>query len=53
MPKLLNIGSCGLHVVHGAFYSGCCATDWNIDGILRALHYLLRTHQPEERITHL
>ena len=40
MPKLLNIGSCGLHVVHGAFYSGCHATDWNIDGILRALHYL-------------
>ena len=40
MPKLLNIGSCGLHVVHGAFYSGCRATDWNIDGILRALHYL-------------
>ena len=40
MPKLLNIGSCGLHVVHGAFYSGCHATDWNIDGILRALHCL-------------
>ena len=40
MPNLLNIGSCGLHVVHGAFYSGCRATDWNIDGILRTLHYL-------------
>ena len=40
LPKLLNIGSCGLHVVHGAFYTGCRTTDWNIDGILRALYYL-------------
>ena len=40
LPKLLNIGSCGLHIVHGAFYTGCRATDWNIDGILRALYYL-------------
>ena len=40
LPKLLNIGSCGLHIVHGAFCTGCQATEWKIDGVLRALWYL-------------
>ena len=40
LPKLLNVGSCGLHVVHAAFCTGCQATDWKIEGLLRALWYL-------------
>ena len=27
-PKVLNVGSCSLHIVHGAFWTGCQATDW-------------------------
>ena len=26
MPQLINIGSCGLHIVHGAFRIGATAT---------------------------
>ena len=40
LPKLLNVGSCGLHVVHAAFCAGCQATHLKIDGLLRALWYL-------------
>ena len=36
----MNVGSCGLHVVHAAFCAGCQATHWKIDGLLRALWYL-------------
>ena len=39
LPKLLNVGSCGLHVFHAAFCAGCQATHWKIDGLLRALWY--------------
>ena len=40
LPKLLNIGSCGLPIVHGAFCTGCQATEWKIEQIFRALWYL-------------
>ena len=40
LPQLLNVGSCGLHVVHGTFCTGCQSTDWKIDSFLRALWYL-------------
>ena len=30
LPALINIGSCGLHVIHGAFKTGVKATNWNI-----------------------
>ena len=30
LPALINIGSCGLHVIHGAFKTGVEATNWNI-----------------------
>ena len=36
----LNVGSCGLHVVHRAFCKDCQSTDWKIDGFLRVLWYL-------------
>ena len=40
LPKLLNISSCGLHIVCGAFCTGCKATEWKIEQVLRALWYL-------------
>ena len=40
LPKILNIGSCGLHVVHGAFCTGWQATEWKMEALLRALWYL-------------
>ena len=39
-PSLIDIGSCSLHVVHGAFRTGVQKTKWSIDGILRALYNL-------------
>ena len=39
-PSLLDIGTCGLHVVHGAFRTGFNATGWKIDSLLRSLFYL-------------
>ena len=39
-PDLIDIGSCSLHVVHGAFRTGAQKTKWGIDGILKALYNL-------------
>ena len=30
LPKLIDIGSCNLHVVYGAFKTGAESTSWNI-----------------------
>ena len=32
-PKIIDIGSCSLHVLHGAFNSGVEATDWFLNKI--------------------
>ena len=42
--KLINIGSCGLHVVHNCFKTGSTATDWNpqVSSLLSALYYLFK-----------
>ena len=39
-PPLIDIGSCSLHVVHGAFRSGVQKTKWGIDGVLKVMHNL-------------
>ena len=39
-PILLNVGSCSVHVVHGAFRNGIKQTNWEIDLLLRSLHSL-------------
>ena len=41
LPQLLNVGSCGLHVVHGAFQSGERSTEWHLDSLLQAMNYCL------------
>ena len=38
LPGLINVGSCGLRVVHGAFRSGAQKTKWGADSILKALY---------------
>ena len=40
LPGLINVGSCGLHVVHGAFRSDAQKTKLGIDSIFKALYKL-------------
>ena len=39
-PILLNVGSCSLHVVHGAFRNGMKQTNCGKDLLLKSLHSL-------------
>lgn len=39
---LLEIGSCGLHSLNGAFKAGLKATEWYIADFLKSLYYLLK-----------
>jgi len=40
--KLLHIGSCGLHVINGAFQTGHQQSGWKINGVLRAMYRLFK-----------
>ena len=42
LAMLINLVSCGIHVVHGVFKSGVEATGWKLDNLLRSMFYLLR-----------
>ena len=48
LPGLINVGSCGIHVVHGAFRSGAQKTKLGFDSILKAL-YKLFDESPAKR----
>ena len=37
---LLDLGSCSLHIVHGAFQTGAKASGFNISNLLTSLYYL-------------
>ena len=39
---MLNIGSCGLHIVHNAFRSGSMETNWGVGQTLSSLYWLLK-----------
>lgn len=39
---LLNMGSCGLHILHGAFKKGADAAQWNLDQFLSSAYWLLK-----------
>jgi hypothetical protein len=41
-PKLLELGSCGLHVLHGAFLTGHASVQWKLDSVLSAAYYLFK-----------
>lgn len=38
--KMLEIGSCGLHILHNAFQRGHAATQWEIKSFLTSLFFL-------------
>lgn len=40
--SLINIGSCGLHIVHNAFKAGVTASGWIISSFLTSLYYLFK-----------
>ena len=41
LPSLLDIGTCGLHTVHGSMKAGVKNSGWNIGKILKAIFFLL------------
>lgn len=47
-PNLVDCGSCGLHVVHGAFRTGADATGWQLDVVLRNLYSLFKKSPAKE-----
>lgn len=51
-PSLLNIGSCGLHVVHGAYGTGQNMTDWEMAKTLKAAHGIFK-NSPARRSDYL
>ena len=40
--KLINIGSCGLHIIHNSFKSGATASGWDVSSLLSSLYYLFK-----------
>ena len=41
VPRLVDIGTCGLHTVHGSLKNGIKSSDWEIGKILKAVFKLL------------
>ena len=41
-PTLINIGSFGLHVLHGAYKTSLNETDWELDKTLKAAHDIFK-----------
>ena len=41
LASFFEIGSCGLHIVHGAFKTGVIATNWELDKVFLAMLKLL------------
>ncbi|XP_057299676.1 uncharacterized protein LOC130630266 [Hydractinia symbiolongicarpus] len=39
--QLIDIGSCGLHTIHGAFKNAAVSTEWNIKKILHGSYQIL------------
>lgn len=46
--SLLDIGSCGLHVIHGALQSGHKASGWTVNSFLTGLYWLFK-NSPSRR----
>ena len=39
---LIEIVSCGLHVVHGTYGTALKATDWKLDKLSKAIHSIFK-----------
>ena len=50
-PQIINIGSCGLHVMHGAFKAGMEAAGWNVGKVLKSMWQLFHD-SPARRETY-
>ena len=37
LSRLMNIGICGLHMLHGALQTGIMETDWKVSKVLHAM----------------
>ena len=48
VPQLFEVGSCGLHVIHGAFQSAVKTIGWELEKFLKACGGYSMTLQPEE-----
>ena len=51
-PNILEIGSCSLHVIHGAFGTAESATDWNLRKFLKNCHSIFKK-SPAKRSDYL
>ena len=51
-PDMLNIGSCGIHVLHGAYGTGQNSTCWELDKLLKNLYSIFR-RSPARRSDYL
>ena len=40
LPQLINMGSCDLHIIHGAFQTDATTTCWNIKCTLKAIYVI-------------
>ena len=50
-PKLFDLGSCGLHVVRGAFQAGHKAAGWTVNKMLRGMYGFASKDSPARRAT--
>lgn len=46
--SFVDVGSCGIHTLHGAFKTGCQEAPWRVDSFLSSLFYLFH-HAPARR----
>ena len=42
LPKLINIGSCNLHAVHGPLISGAESAGWNLKKLMNGAYHLFK-----------
>lgn len=49
LPELIDIGTCSLHVVHGALQTGIKKSSWELDQLLKSLWWLF--HDTYQRRT--
>ena len=52
LEMMIDIGTCGLHVVHGAFKCGIESTEWKIKETLKSSHQLLHD-TPARRVDYV
>ena len=49
--ELIDIGSCGIHIMHGAFKTGAESTSWDIKSVLKGSYQILHDTLQDVMIT--